>query len=215
MPHAWLFRGRRCAAHLGALLRLLAGECKPQACSPRRPLMLALSHRRKGHGTLRLRMEGGRMTAAVHWVCTSRWQVAQTAPFPGPAPHRRGYLVPLLLYIVVRGSETRMQLGAEARRRRPRAMPQAPPHGGALASAQPPRLSSGRACNSSAPGFWIFPKGWGSETFILRFRPEFRPPTTHQILVLTHSRACACKLTHPPTHHLQLSTTAINYSCTY
>ena len=33
---------------------------------------------------------------------------------------------------------------------------------------------------------------------------KFRPPTTHQILVLTHSRACACKLAHPPTHQLQL-----------
>ena len=36
------------------------------------------------------------------------------------------------------------------------------------------------------PGFYLFPKEWSSGVLILRFR-EFRPPTTYQILVLTHT----------------------------
>ena len=71
-----------------------------------------------------------------------------------------------------------------------------------LLAPQPTRPSRGSW--SPFAGLWIFPKGWGSEHFILKCRPEFRPPTTHQILVLTHSRACACKLTHPPTHQLHV-----------
>ena len=51
------------------------------------------------------------------------------------------------------------------------------------------------------PGFWLFPKGWGSEVLILRLRAGFRPPTTHQILVIRHAEAVRRAMqAGPPTH---------------